>query len=88
MRVLLFFFNPAVLLISLVFLVTGCGPSQEEIQAAKKMENDKIYFEKFNQEVISAKADKQCISNLNINRKNRSGGIISYEECCGSLLST
>ena len=82
------FFNPAVLLLSIVFLVTGCGPSQEEIEATRKKENDKIYFDKFNQEVISTKADKEWITNLNINRKNRSGMIISYEECCGSLLST
>lgn len=72
-------FNPAVLLLSIVFLVTGCGPSEEEIQATRKKENDKFYFDKFNQEVISTKANKKWVSNLNINRKNRSGVIYSSE---------
>lgn len=65
--------------LSLIFLLVGCGPSEQEIQAKKKEEIEKFYLDKFNQEIIASNASKKWIKNLNINRKNSLGVIYISE---------
>jgi len=62
-----------------LFVLSACGPSEEELQAIKKQQIEKIYLDNFNREVITSDASKKWIKNLNINRKNNLGAIYISE---------
>jgi len=62
-----------------VIALSGCGPSDKEIQAQKNATLEQQYFSVFNEEITLLKANRAWVKNLNINRKNKFAVIYKAE---------
>jgi hypothetical protein len=62
-----------------VIALSGCGPSDKEIQAQKNASLEKEYFSVFKEEITLLKANRAWVKNLNINRKNKFAVIYKAE---------
>ncbi len=63
----------------LLIALSGCGPSDKEIQAQKNASLEKEYFSVFNEEITLMKANRAWVKNRNINRKNKFAVIYKAE---------
>ena len=63
----------------LLIALSGCGPSDKEIQAQKNASLEKEYFSVFKEEITLLKANRAWVKNLNINRKNKFAVIYKAE---------